>query len=89
MVCGALFKSFCSWYQVISSKDTYDALSKQFDAGNLGNSGQEKQVFWQLRHEKKVKRRLDKDPIQSIQMLISKFQDDLLCETFQDETISH
>ena len=36
--------------------------------------GQSKQVFRQLRHEGKLKKRLDKDPIQSIRKLISKFQ---------------
>ena len=50
--------------------------SEQFDAGNLGNSVQSKQVFRQLRHEGKLKKHLDKDPIQSIRKLISKFQDD-------------
>ena len=29
-----------------------------------------------MRHEEKLKKRLDKDPIQSIRELISKFQDD-------------
>ena len=53
-----------------------DIPSEQFDAGNLGNSGQSKQVFRQLRHEGKLKKRLDKDPIQIIRKLISKFQDD-------------
>ena len=41
----------------------------------MGNSGQSKQVFRQLRHKGKLKKRLDKDPIQSIRKLISKFQD--------------
>ena len=50
--------------------------SEQFDAGNLGNSGQSKQVLRQLRHEGKLKKRLNKDPIQGIRKLISKFQDD-------------
>ena len=51
-------------------------LSEQFDAGNLGNSGQSKQVFRQLLHEGKLKKRLNKDPIQGMRKLISKFQDD-------------
>ena len=31
-------------------------LSEQFDAGNLWNSGQSKQLFRQLRHEEKLKK---------------------------------
>ena len=49
--------------------------SEQFDAGNLRNSGQSKEVFSQMRHEGKLKQRLDKDPTQSIRQLVSKFQD--------------
>ena len=53
-----------------------DIPEEEFDAGNLGNTGQSKQVFRQLKYEGKMKKPLDKDPLQSILKLFSKYQED-------------
>ena len=42
----------------------------------MENAGQGKQVFRQLKHEGKMKKRLDEDPLQSILKLLSKYQED-------------
>ena len=90
---GCKLKGTCELYSnCILYFNLKNIPSEQFDAANLGNSGPRKHVFRQLRHEGKLKQRLDKDPIQSIRNLVSKFQDgypDKVCETFQHGTISH
>ena len=48
----------------------------KFDFSNLGNAGQSKQVFRQLKYKGKMKKLIDKDSLQGILKLSSKYQED-------------
>ena len=48
----------------------------KYDFSNLGNAGQSKQVFRQLKYKGKMKKLLDRDLLQGILKLSSKYQED-------------